>query len=137
MSWKPADWGAGYGAALATEWGTRADGTPVVAYGMNDGTARLVDPTTSGQATTLASSPVVAGVSAINAIPRFDGSDGGTDFAVAYETTPPPNLGGVGGLLRWDGGSTLPQAALAQPQAMVASSTRTIRSVRSCFASHL
>ncbi len=108
-SWKPADWGAGYGAALATEWGTRADGTPVVAYGMNDGTVRLVDPTTSGQATTLATSPVVAGVSAINAIPRFDGSDGGTDFAVAYETTAPPNLGGVGGLLRWDGGSTLAQ----------------------------
>ena len=40
---------------------------------------------------------------AINPIPRFDGSSGGSDFAVSYQTVPAPTFGGMGGLLRWDG----------------------------------
>ncbi len=93
-----------YNATLATAWGSRADGTPLVAFGMNDGIVRLIDPSNTGTANTLAASPAGGGISAITAIPRFDGSSGGTDFAVAYQTQIPP--AGVGGLLRWDGAST-------------------------------
>ncbi len=108
---------SGYYATLATEWGKRADGTPVVAFGADDGRVHLIDPSTIGTANTLASSTTVAGVSAINAIPRFDGSSGGTDFAVSYQTQVPP--AGVGGLLRWDGSSSsltaLPVSAGSPP----------------------
>ena len=76
---------------LSAAFGQRQDGTPVVAFGMNDGTLRLIDPTGSGTTDTLAQSSPVNGVIAINPIPRFDGSSGGSDFAVSYQTTPAPD----------------------------------------------
>lgn len=91
---------------LSTAFGQRQDGTPVVAFGLNDGTVRLIDPLASGRETEqLAQSSPVNGVNAINPIPRFDGSSGGSDFAVSYQVTAGANMVGNGGLLRWDGTS--------------------------------
>ncbi len=94
--------------------------TPLlVAFGMNDGTLRLINPNATGTTGTLAQSKPVAGVIAINPIPRFDGSSGGSDFAVSYQTQPAPTFGGQGGLLRWDGTTddltALPVSAGATP----------------------
>ena len=41
---------------LSAAFGQRQDGTPVVAFGMNDGTLRLIDPTATGTTDTLAQS---------------------------------------------------------------------------------
>ena len=85
------------GAVLSAAFGQRQDGTPVVAFGMNDGTLRLIDPKAQrhdGHAGAIAA-PCTA-IIAINPIPRFDGSSGGSDFAVSYQTTPAPTLGGWG-----------------------------------------
>ena len=93
-------------APLAVAFGQRQDGTPVVAFGMHDSTLRLIDPTATGTTETLAQSSAATALIAINPIPRFDGTVGGSDFAVSYQSTPAPSgLGGNGGLLRWDGTS--------------------------------
>ncbi len=42
---------------LSAAFGQRQDGTPVVAFGMNDGTLRLIDPTASGTTDTLVQGP--------------------------------------------------------------------------------
>lgn len=88
---------------LSAAFGKRPDGRPVVAFGLNDGTVRLVDP--SDMTSTLAQSSPVNGVAAINPIPQFFDANGGTDFAVSYQTQPAPGWAGTGGLLRWDGTS--------------------------------
>ena len=93
---------------LSAAFGQGPDGSAVVAFGLSDGTVRIVDPRPSGTTGTLAQSSPVNGVIAINPIPRFDGSAGGSDFAVAYQTTAGPNMVGTGGLLRWDGTSRPP-----------------------------
>ena len=92
----------GYG-VLSAAFGQRPDGRPVVAFGLNDGTVRLVDPV--DMTSTLAQSSPVAGVAAINPIPQFYEQNGGTDFAVSYQTVAAPAWAGIGGLLRWDGTS--------------------------------
>ena len=97
--------GAGYGdSVLATGWGQRADGTPVVTYAVNDGTLRLIDPSSTGTVNTLATGQAPDVIAAINAIPRFDGSSGVTDFATSVQTEPGV-LDGVGTAFRWDGSS--------------------------------
>jgi hypothetical protein len=85
----------------------------VVAFGMREGdgsgTLRLVDPTVSGAETGQVAGTTAPGpngaIIAVNPIPRFDGTPGGSDFAVSYQTG--TNVGtGTGALLRWDGTST-------------------------------
>ena len=88
---------------LSAAYGQSPDGSPVVAFGLNDGTVRLVNPTDMTQ--TLTQSSPVAGVAAINPIPQFYDANGGTDFAVSYQTASAPAWAGIGGLLRWDGAS--------------------------------
>ena len=88
---------------LSAAFGRRPDGSAVVAFGLNDGTVRLVDPV--DMTSTLAQSSPVAGVAAINPIPQFYEQNGGTDFAVSYQTVAAPAWAGIGGLLRWDGTS--------------------------------
>ena len=88
---------------LSAAFGQRQDGAPLVAFGMNDGTLRLIDPTVTGTTDTQTKSSPVYGIVAINSIPRFDGSLGGSDFAVSYQSQAAPTFGGMGGLLRWDG----------------------------------
>jgi hypothetical protein len=102
--------GAGLGLGpLCAAFGQREDGSPVVAFGMTDGTLRLVDPTATGSETnSLAISSAGPGaIVAVNPIPRFDGTAGGSDYAVSYQVSPIGNVvDGVGGLLRWDGTSS-------------------------------
>ena len=83
----------------------------VVAFGMREGdgsgTLRLVDPTVSGAETGQVAGTTDPGpngaIIAVNPIPRFDGTAGGSDFAVSYQTQSAPAFGGEGGLLRRDG----------------------------------
>jgi hypothetical protein len=80
----------------------------VVAFGMQNGTLQLIDPTVSGAQTNTLAGTTAPGpngaIIAVNPIPRFDGTAGGSDFAVSYQ---PGSVGsGVGGLLRWDGTSS-------------------------------
>ena len=85
----------------------------VVAFGMREGdgsgTLRLVDPTVSGAETGQVAGTTDPGpngaIIAVNPIPRFDGTPGGSDFAVSYQTGTSVGTG-TGGLLRWDGTST-------------------------------
>ena len=97
--------GAGLGTVpFAAAFGQRQDGTPVVAFGMNNG-VQLVDPTASGAETGALAQFSGAATIAINSIPRFDGSSGGSDFAVSYQTVPAPTFGGNGRTVAvgWDG----------------------------------
>jgi hypothetical protein len=97
--------GGGYGnSVLATGWGQRADGTPVVVYAVNDSTLRLIDPANTGTVSTLSTGQAPNTIVAINSIPRFDGSVGVTDFATAAQTQPGV-LEGLGNAFRWDGSS--------------------------------
>jgi hypothetical protein len=89
---------------LATGWGQRADGSPVVVYSLDDGTLRLIDPSSTGTVSTLATGQAPVTIVAINSIPRFDGSVGVTDFATAAQTVPGV-LEGIGLAFRWDGSS--------------------------------
>jgi hypothetical protein len=94
---------------LCAAFGQRQDGSPVVAFGMSsDGTLRLVDPKATGPETNaLAVSSAVGGaIVAVNPIPRFDGTVGGSDYAVSYQEGILNVLAGTGGLLRWDGTSS-------------------------------
>ena len=72
---------------LCAAFGQRQDGSPVVAFGMTDGTLQLVDPTGTGAETyALAGSGAGPGaIVAVNAIPRLDGTAGGSDYAVSYQ----------------------------------------------------
>ncbi len=96
-------------APMSAAFGQRQDGSPVVAFGMREGsgqgTLRLVDPTATGPETTelSGSSPGPGAIIAINPIPRFDGTVGGSDYAVSYAV---PSGSENGGLLRWDGTSS-------------------------------
>jgi len=96
-------------APMSAAFGQRQDGSPVVAFGMREGsgqgTLRLVDPRATGPETTelSGSSPGPDAIIAINPIPRFDGTVGGSDYAVSYAV---PSASGNGGLLRWDGTSS-------------------------------
>ena len=112
---------------LSAAFGQRPDGSPVVVFGLNDGTLRLIDPTVTGETDTVAQSGAgPGGIIAINPIPKFDGSTGGSDFAVSYQTTPatpdPPGMTGNGGLLRWDGTSN---SLTAMPVSAVSPNTVT------------
>ena len=92
---------------LSAAFGQRQDGSPVVAFGMSDGTLQLVDPRATGpQTNALAVSSAGPGaIVAVNPIPRFDGTAGGADYAVSYQQGFNV-LAGTGGLLRWDGTSS-------------------------------
>ena len=96
-------------APMSAAFGQRQDGSPVVAFGMREGsgqgTLRLVDPRATGPETTelSGSSPGPGAIIAINPIPRFDGTVGGSDYAVSYAV---PSGSENGGLLRWDGTSS-------------------------------
>ena len=84
---------------ISAAYGTGSTGQPVVAFGMNDGTLRLVDPTSGSQLAT--SEAGNGGIVRVNPIPRWDGTAGGTDFAVSQQ---PSNIfSTTGGVLRWDG----------------------------------
>ena len=87
---------------LSAAIGQKADGSPVAAFGLNTGALSLVDASGTGTASTLVSSTPVNGVSAVEAIPRFFGDAGGTDFAVVYQKTAAPNWSGTGAVLRYD-----------------------------------
>jgi hypothetical protein len=95
---------------LSAAFGQRQNGSPVVAVGMDTGAAGtgnsliLLDPKAKGPAIDeLAASPQPVGaIVAVNPIPRFDGTAGGSDFAVSYWNDA---TSGLGGLLRWDGTS--------------------------------
>ena len=90
---------------LSAAFGQDPNGNPVVAFGLNDGTLRLIDPTGTGTTDTLAQSNPSTASCLINPIPRFDGSGVGSDSAVSSQATPAPNMVGYGALLRWDGTS--------------------------------
>ena len=82
---------------LSAAFGQDPNGNPVVAFGLNDGTLRLIDPTGTGTTDTLAQSNTPQRHHAgINPIPRFDGSGVGSDFAVSSQATPAPNMVGYG-----------------------------------------
>jgi hypothetical protein len=95
---------------LSAAFGWREDGSPVVAFGMSDGSLQLVDPKATGTETNaLAVSSAPGGaIVAVNPIPRFDGTAGGSDYAVSNQTGIYGDnvLAGTGGLLRWDGTSS-------------------------------
>ena len=97
---------------LSAAFGWRQDGSPVVAFGMSDGTLQLVDPKATGtggaypETNALAVSSAGPGaIVAVNPIPRFDGTAGGSDYAVSYQQGSNV-LAGAGALLRWDGTSS-------------------------------
>jgi len=127
-TWSTTGGGALVPAVFSTAWGTRQDGSSVVAFGVREGdgsgVVSLVDPTVSGsQMSTLASSPAGPGVDmAINPIPRLDGSVGGSDYAVTNQNSPDAHAG-VGELLRWDGtvnGWTQQPVAAGSPNTLTA-----------------
>lgn len=91
---------------LCAAFGQRLDGSPVVAFGMTDGTLQLVDPKATGPETNAlaVSSAGPGAIVAVNPIPRLDGTVGGSDYAVSYQGS--SVLAGTGGLLRWDGTSS-------------------------------
>jgi hypothetical protein len=95
---------------LSAAFGWREDGSPVVAFGMSDSSLQLVDPKATGTETNaLAVSSAPGGaIVAVNPIPRFDGTAGGSDYAVSNQTGLYGDavLKGTGGLLRWDGTSS-------------------------------
>jgi hypothetical protein len=103
---------------LCAAFGQLQDGSPVVAFGMTDGTLQLVDPTATGPETNAlaVSSAGPGGIIAVNPIPRLDGTAGGSDYAVSYQQVSfgggAPTPQGTGGLLRWDGTSS---GLIAQP----------------------
>ena len=76
-------------------------GRALVAFGMTDGTVRLVDPTVSGANVVASSTASGNGVVAINPIPRIDGSGGADDYAVA-EQSGSDVVNTSGALLRYD-----------------------------------
>ncbi len=91
---------------LSAAFGQRQDGTPVVAFGLTDGTVRLIDPTASGTTDTLAQSSGLNGVIAINPIPRFDGSTRWVGLRRVLSERAGAQLGRVWGIaaLGWDVG---------------------------------
>jgi hypothetical protein len=114
---------------LSAAFGWREDGSPVVAFGMSDGSLQLVDPKATGtggaypETNALAVSSAPGGaIVAVNPIPRFDGTVGGSDYAVSYQTGLYGDavLKGTGGLLRWDGTSS---GLTAQPVNAVSPNT--------------
>jgi RTX calcium-binding nonapeptide repeat (4 copies) len=97
-------WAQTNGGVLSTAFGQRGDGSPVVAYGPNDQTLRVIDPANTGTVNTIGTGQADNVVVAINPVPRFWGIPGGSDFAVAEQTTP-GILEGHGSAFRWDGSS--------------------------------
>jgi hypothetical protein len=81
------------------------DGKPVVAFGLTDGTLKLVDPAVTGP-NPLSSGTVPNTIVAINPIPRIDGTSGPPDYAVSLQSSSTDSTLGGGVLLRWDGTSS-------------------------------
>ena len=73
---------------LSAAFGQRQDGSPVVAFGMKRGHVAAGRSEGHGRDDNRWRSPVPArtAIIAINPIPRFDGTAGGSDFAVSYRT---------------------------------------------------
>ena len=110
---------------LSAAIGQRQDGTPVVAFGLHDGTLRLIDPTASGTTDTLAQSSPGERLHRDQPDPQVRRLVGGSDFAVSYQTTPATSdMVGNGGLLRWDGTSAnltaLPVTRRSSPNTVTA-----------------
>jgi hypothetical protein len=97
-------WAQTNAGVLSTAFGQRGDGSPVVAYGLNNATLQVIDPANTGTVSTIGTGQAAAVIVAINPIPRFWGTPGGSDFAVAQQTVP-GILEGVGSAFRWDGSS--------------------------------
>jgi hypothetical protein len=97
-------WAQTNAGVLSTAFGQRGDGSLVVAYGLNNATLQVIDPANTGTVSTIGTGQAEAVIVAINPIPRFWGTPGGSDFAVAQQTLP-GILEGVGSAFRWDGAS--------------------------------
>ncbi|MET0693582.1 MAG: hypothetical protein ABWY56_06605, partial [Propionibacteriaceae bacterium] len=95
---------------LSVTFGRRATGTNVAAFGYNSGGVLLADPHQLG-AQAIAGGGGPAGISAINAIPRTDGS-GFDDYAIAMQTSSDVAGPMIGQLMSWTVGT---EALAAQP----------------------
>jgi hypothetical protein len=87
---------------LSVAIGRESDGSPVAAFGMNDGTLNMVDPriTSGGELATFRGN--ANAIVAITPLPRIDGSSGGDDYAVVIHQRDGNPTFGYGAALRFD-----------------------------------
>ena len=94
---------------LSVAFGTLDNGSLVAAYGLTGGQLALIDPPTGNQIATYTFADTGPGVSTVNAVPRVDGTTGGSDWAVTLQA--PGSFGAAkGALVRFTGttGAALP-----------------------------